>query len=127
MALIYTKTSSGRKKLDARQQRKLAEHKAYVAAILGGTSRKVVRTDTWDQPKGYVRQSNLPPVSNNLGTGGGFKRSIDDHKWKADRQESAATIKAIEAKKKQIAPAFSKGAYQYIPSESDVKTLGRKV
>lgn len=127
MALVYTKTSSGKKTLNAKQQRSLAAHKAYVAGILGGSNRKVVRTDTWDQPQGYVRTSNLPPVSNNLGTGGGFKRSIDDHQWKRDRQESSATIKAIEAKKKQIAPAFSKGAYQYIPSDSDVRTLGRKI
>lgn len=127
MALVYTKTSSGKKKLNAKQQRSLAAHKAYVADILGGSNRKVVRTDTWDQPQGYVRTSNLPPVSNNLGTGGGFKRSIDDHQWKRDRQESSATIKAIEAKKKQIAPAFSKGAFQYLTPQTNPHEIGKKL
>lgn len=126
MALVYTKTSSGKKKLNKRDSRALEEHKAYLRS-LGYTGKPVNRKDTWDQPKSYVRRPRLPPVSNNLGTGGGFKRSIDDHQWKRDRQESAETIKAIEAKKKQIAPAYSKGAYQYVPSTADVKTLGRKV
>ena len=43
----------------------------------------------------------LPPLSNSVGNG--FKRSVEDYKWKRDREESAATAKAIEEKKKRLA------------------------
>ncbi len=62
------------------------------------------------------------------GFGNCFKRDIlNEHKWKRDRQESSETIKEIEAKAKRVAPAFNKGATQYITDEADPKTLGRKV
>ncbi len=124
MALVYVKTSSGKKRLDAKQQRKLDEHRAYVASLLAKSPKGQI--NTLEEPVRYVRRPNLPPLSNDIG-GVGHKRSIDDHRWRKDAAEPAHVVKAIEAKKKQIAPAYSKGAYQYVPSASDVKTLGRKV
>lgn len=62
------------------------------------------------------------------GVGNGFKKSIDDYKWKRDREESPETIEAIEMKKKRIAPAYSKGALQYITDDvENIKTLGKKI
>lgn len=58
---------------------------------------------------------------------GGYKRSIDDYKWRREAAETAATIQEIERKKKQIAPAYNKGAYQYIVEDTDLKALGNKV
>ena len=124
MGIVYTKTSSGKKRLDAKAQRKLDEHRAYVASLLARSPRGEI--DRFDAPQGYVRRPALPALSNTIG-GVGHKRSIDDHRWKKDAAEPAHVVKAIEAKKKQIAPAYSKGAYQYVPSATDVKTLGRKV
>lgn len=124
MGIVYTKTSSGRKRLDAKQQRKLAEHRAYVQGILAKTPKGQV--NRFDEPQGYVRRPALAPLSNDIG-GVGHKRSIDDHRWKRDAAEPAHVVKEIEAKKKQVAPAYSKGAYQFIPSDKDVKTLGRKI
>lgn len=67
------------------------------------------------------------PSSEMIPTGGGFKKSIDDYKWKTGCMESKETINAIEAKKKQIAPICNKGAYMLITDEKDWKTAGRKV
>lgn len=124
MGIVYTKTSSGKKRLDARAKRKLDEHRAYVASLLIRCPRGEI--NRFDEPKGYVRRPALPALSNAIG-GVGHKRSIDDHRWKKDAAEPAHVVKEIEAKKKQVAPAYSKGAYQFILSPADVKTLGRKV
>ena len=56
-----------------------------------------------------------------------FKKSVDDWKWKRDREETAETIKEIERKKTRVAPAYNKGATQYITDGADPTTLGRKV
>lgn len=124
MALVYVKTSSGRKKLDARAQRKLDEHKAYVRQLLAGSTRE--RVSTLDEPQGHVRRPNLAPLSNDIG-GVAHKKSIDDHRWKRSAAEPAHVVKEIEAKKRQLAPAYSKGAYQYISPETDLTALGRKL
>lgn len=120
MALVYTKTSSGRKKPSKKTLRLREERKAYFAAILGGSRKE----RPINMPEPLVKK-NLVPLSNSVGNG--FKRSVDDYKWKRDREESVATIKEIEKKKSRIAPAFNKGAVQYITDGADVQTLGRKV
>jgi len=57
----------------------------------------------------------------------GFKKSIDDYKWKRTAQESTEVIREAEKKKSRIAPYINKGAYMYITDEEDKKSLGRKV
>ena len=54
-------------------------------------------------------------------------KTVDDWKWKKDRQETAETIKEIERKKERTAPLFNKGGYQYITDAEDPKTIGRKI
>jgi hypothetical protein len=41
------------------------------------------------------------------------------HKWKRGVPENAATVKEIRRKASKIAPAYNKGALQYLPDESD--------
>ena len=120
MSLVYTKTSSGRKKPSKKTLRLREERKAYFASILKGS--RPERPINMPAP---LEKKNLAPLSNAVGNG--FKRSVDDYKWKRDREESVATIKEIEKKKSRIAPAFNKGAVQYITDGADVQTLGRKV
>jgi hypothetical protein len=119
MALLYTKTSSGRKKPSKKTLRLREERKAYFAGILKDRPRKERMLNIPERPV-----SNLPPLSNSVGNG--FKRSVEDYKWKRDREESAATVKAIEEKKKRLAPIANKTGYQYITDGADVETLGRK-
>jgi len=53
-----------------------------------------------------------------------IKRNILDV---ARLEEKAAVRQAIMAKAKRTAPLFSKGAYQYIGDNEDLKTIGRKI
>jgi len=120
--LIYTHSRSKRRKPSAKALRLRDERKDFFAAILKG--RKGSRNDTMPD---LSCESNVAPLSNNLYASGGFKRSVDDWKWKRDREESVETVKEIERKKTRTAPAFSKGAYQYITDGADPSTLGRKI
>jgi len=87
-------------------------------------------------PKGRIKINNMPdlscesravPLSNNIHTSGGFKKSVDDYKWKKDKVETAETIKEIERKKTRVAPGWNKGATMYITDETDPVSLGRKI
>ena len=120
MALVYTKTSSGRKKPSKKVLRLREERKTFFSTILKDKPRK---ERTLNIPEREVKK--LPPLSNSVGNG--FKRSVEDYKWKRDREETVATVKAIEEKKKRLAPIANKAGYQYITDGADVETLGRKV
>ncbi len=120
MALVYTKTSSGRKKPSKKTLRLREDRKAYFASVLKGS----VKERPINLPEPLSRKE-LPPLSNSVGNG--FKRSVDDYKWKRDREESAATIKEIERKKTRVAPAYNKGAVQYLTEGTDPATIGRKI
>jgi hypothetical protein len=119
MAILYTHNRSSRKKPSAKVLRLREERKVYFSAILKDRPRK---ERTLNIPERIVKD--LPPLSNSVGNG--FRRSVEDYKWKRDREESAATVKAIEEKKKRLAPIANKTGYQYITDGADVETLGRK-
>jgi hypothetical protein len=73
-------------------------------------------------------ESNAAPMANTIPGGIAAKRDkLNDHKWKRGSEESAATIKAIEEKAMRVAPAYNKGATQYITDGTDAKYLGRKI
>ena len=73
-------------------------------------------------------ESNAAPMANVIPGGVAAKRDkLNDHKWKRDQQESAATVQAMQDKASRTAPAYSKGAYQYITDGTDAKYLGRKI
>lgn len=120
MAILYTHNRSSRKKPSAKTLRLREERKAYFKSVLKDS----VKERPINLPAPLEKKS-LPPLSNSVGNG--FKRSVEDYKWKRDREESVATIKEIERKKTRIAPAYNKGATQYITDGADVQTLGKKV
>ena len=125
--LIYTRQSSGRKR-KSKSKRFLqaqVEHQKFLASVgFFGKRKNVDRS--YNMPD-LSCPSNAAPLSNVIDAGGGYKRSVDDHKWKRDRAEKPDTVKEIERKKTRIAPAYNKGATQYITDGSDPTTLGRKV
>jgi hypothetical protein len=96
------------------------DRKAYFTSILKDSRKE--RPINLPEP---LPRKELPPLSNSVGNG--FKRSVDDYKWKRDREESAATIKEIERKKTRVAPAYNKGAVQYLTEGTDPATIGRKI
>jgi len=84
------------------------------------------------QPKKFsyslAVESNAAPLSNTIPGGIAAKKDVlNDHKWKRDHEERPETIKAIEQKAKRVAPAYNKGATQYITDGTEAKYLGRKI
>ena len=121
--IIYANTKSKRRKPSKKQIRLNESHAEYIKSLgCRSVSNEVDRS--YNMPEPIVKKS-LPSLSNAVGNG--FKRSVDDYKWKRGCEESAATIKAIEEKKKRLAPIANKTGYQYITDGADVETLGRKV
>lgn len=119
--LIYTRQSSGRKKPSKKAERLRQERKDFFAAILANKTRE--RPNNMPD---LSTESKAAPISNTI-PGYGFKKSVNDWKWKRNREESAETIKEIERKKTRVAPAYNKGATQYITDGADPTTLGRKI
>lgn len=97
-----------------------AEHSAYIQSILGNHKAS---------PTKAKAETSLPkkvPTSDTI-PGPAFKKSVDDYKWKRDREEKRETILEIERKKTRIAPGWNKGGYTYISDNTDPTTLGRKI
>jgi hypothetical protein len=80
---------------------------------------------------GYLEKSFLAiPTTKAImsnAVGNGFKRSVDDYKWKTSAAEKPETIREIEKKKTRLAPIANKTGYQYITDGADIETLGKKV
>ena len=70
----------------------------------------------------YRMDNNPIKLSNNLHIVGGFKKDVISNMHK----ESTEVQQAILEKARRIAPAYSKGGYQYITPEQDLTDLGRK-
>lgn len=120
--LIYTHSRSKRKKPSAKAIRLREERKEMFASVLKGRKGRPGNT----MPD-LSCDSNVAPLSNNLYANGGFKRSVDDWKWKRERVETVETVKEIERKKTRVAPLWNKGATMFISDQTDPETLGKKV
>lgn len=119
--IIYVKDSSKRKKPSVKLQRAKEDHLKYLASLGYTPGMRIERTA--ELPKYEYRRV----TSDRIPGGGGFKRSVEDYKWKKDQEESAATIKEIERKKTRLVPAYNKGAVQYVTDGTDPRYIGKKV
>lgn len=54
-----------------------------------------------------------------------YRKRIERYDGEMGLRELKAQME-LERKKKQVAPAYSKGAYQFISDETDLTDLGRK-
>lgn len=126
--IIYASQRSKRAKPSnsKRQQAALEEHKKFLESH-GYFGKKVIKVRDWTMPTLTYDTYHDSLLSNNLHESGGFKKSVDDYKWKRNRAESSETTKEIERKKTRIAPAWNKGATMYITDDTDPTTLGRKI
>lgn len=120
--ILYTSSSSKRKRPSAKTVRLREERKQLFASVLKGRKAKFIN----NMSDLTVENTNVAPLSNAI-PANGFKRSVDDWKWKRGRVESAETVKEIERKKTRIAPAFNKGANMYVSDGMDPASLGRKI
>jgi hypothetical protein len=125
---IYYTTTNMRKRKSRKPTQAMIESQRQTQELL---DRVGYRKPTKTHKKftySLATESNAAPMSNTIPGGVAAKRDkLTDHKWKRGAEESAATVKAIEEKSKRIAPAFNKGAVQYITDETDAKYLGRKI
>lgn len=125
MAIIYTNQSSGRrkrKKTSKRLAQARLEHQSFLLSM-GCFKPNIGPVASFPD----LSVKSVAPTSNNLHNKGGFKRSIDDYKWRRDQAETKETVEAIENKKTRIAPLWNKGPAAYICDGEDLTTLGRKV
>lgn len=124
--LIYTNQSSGRKRKSKSKRLAAAkeDHRKFLVSV-GYTGRQnlsgVKAPDLKIEPREQVA-----PLSHSI-PDNGFRRSVDDWRWKKDRAETSDTIKEIERKKKRVAPIWNKGGVMYITEGTDPSTLGRKI
>jgi hypothetical protein len=126
-----TTTRYGRKtKLNAKQQRAKDAHDAWLQKQ--GLHPKQL-ADKKVQQKREQREAYKPSVTaSNQIPGLMPSKSIFHSEWKRDLEDDdmiareAAAIEQARIKAKSVAPAFSKGAYQFITPKSDVTELGKK-
>lgn len=112
-----------------KSKKKIAEekHARFLAkySITPSKKRKKLKGNSEFFPDLTVSKS-CAKLSNNIPSNG-FKRQLDDYRWKRNVAEKQETIAEVERKKKRIAPYTNKGAYMYVTDEDDKRSLGRKV
>ena len=67
----------------------------------------------------WERRSKIPPTSDRIPASAPADDFMYAHKWKRGVREDEATVKEIRRKASKIAPAYNKGALQYLPDEKD--------
>ena len=61
------------------------------------------------------RTPKTAPTSDRIPGSAPTKDLLREHKWKKGAEETEATVREMRWKAKQIAPAYNKGALQYLP------------
>ena len=67
----------------------------------------------------FVRRPRLPPTSNRIPGAAPASDLLNAHKWRRGAEEKESTIKEMHLKRTRIAPAYNKGALQYLPPDFD--------
>lgn len=80
---------------------------------LRGATRSPLATRAWE------RDPKPAPTSDRIPGPASAKDLLHAHQWKRGAEETEATKKEMLRKATQIAPAYNKGALQYLPSEGD--------
>ena len=125
--LTTTKYGSKKKKSNSKR---LAESEAKHNAWLAKQGLTPNQLKLKKEFVGNVRESvtdynldcNTIKLSNNLYVTGGFKKGIMENLHK----EAPEVQREIMAKAARTAPAYSKGAYQYITPGADLSDVGKK-
>lgn len=129
LPIYYTTTNLTKKRKASSPTRASEESARKTAALLarvGYVQRDrapvKAKADQWQNDR------QVAPLTDAIPGGIAAKRDkLNDHKWKRGLEETKETIKEIQNKAARTAPAYSKGAYQYITDGADTKTLGRKI
>lgn len=125
--LSTIKSGKPKKKLNAKQQRVLAEHEAWLKKN-GLHSDQISKNSNRRQiDNSYLNVDKNTPTLSNTVVDGGFKKTIWDSKWKrtyeddplmAEREDDA--LRQADAKKRRLMPLYNKGPVQFC---TDMNTL----
>ena len=107
------------KKKEAKQQAARELHKTRVRLGLGPPQALRGATPSPLAATPWKRRVTLPPTSDRIPGSAPMKDLMHAHKWKRGAEEREATLKEIRRKATQIAPAYNKGALQYLPGGKD--------
>jgi hypothetical protein len=129
LPIYYNTTNLTRKRKASSPTRASEESARKTAALLARVGyvprQHVAKKAVADQ---WQNDRKVAPMTDTIPGGIAAKRDkLNDHKWKRGLEETKETIKEIQNKAARTAPAYSKGAYQYITDGADTKTLGRKI
>ena len=124
MQIIFTTPTKSRPKTNRKLAQANKEHEEYITSVLRSAKLRIPYSTLNIKEKKV--EIPLTSLSNDIPYGG-YKKSVDDYKWRKGVEETPETIKEIERKKDRLAPAYSKGPVQYISDGADITTLGRKV
>jgi hypothetical protein len=69
------------------------------------------------EAKTWERKTRLSPTSDRIPASAPATDFMHAHRWKKGVTENAATVKEIRRKASKIAPAYNKGALQYLPDD----------
>jgi hypothetical protein len=125
---IYYTTTNTRKRKARKPTQAMIDSERMTQELLAKVGYRKPAKSTKKFSYSLSCESNAAPLSNTIPGGIAAKRDIrTDHKWKRDHEEKPETIKAIEEKAMRVAPAYNKGATQYITDGTEAKYLGRKI
>ena len=127
--MVYYTTTNMRKRKARKPTRAMVEGQRKMNELLARVGYFTgTKTATKKFTYSLAVESNAAPMANTIPGGIAAKRDkLNDHKWKRGSEESAATVQAMQDKADRTAPAYSKGAYQYITDGTDAKYLGKKI
>jgi hypothetical protein len=121
MAIFHTRTRIDH--ADFRKKRKKSIKKLYAQK----KNPALVSTKTLDPKKIFgdkYRRDNLAHIPS---LGVTTHKSVEQPRYEGEMLErELAAQKEIERKKQCVAPAYNKGAYQYVGSEEQAKWIGKK-
>src|SRR5262249_11630373 len=108
-----------RKKKEARESaaRALQKTKARLGIVTAGSLKGAMSS-----PLAADTQRRTPkraPTSDRIPGSALAKDVLYEHKWKEGAEETEATVREMRRKATQIAPAYNKGALQYLPKGID--------
>ena len=81
------------------------------ARPLRGAKPSPLATRTWE------RRPKLAPTSDRIPGAAPSEDFMHAPKWKPEAHETEATVREIRRKASKIAPAYNKGALQYLPDD----------
>jgi len=111
----FQKTAA-RKKKAARESaaRALQQTKARLRIVGASSVKGVIPSPLIAET--HRRTPKTAPTSDRIPSSASVKDLLHEHRWKEGTEETEATVREMRRKATRIAPAYNKGALQYLPN-----------